>query len=112
VAEQYKTIAEFWPFYLREHSKRGTRAFHLLGTAIALVCLALAAVLLNPWFLLAGLVAGYAFAWIAHFFIEHNRPATFKHPVKSFLSDWIMFGYFVSGKLGRELHRHGVRPKA
>lgn len=109
MADKYRTMAEFWPFYLREHSKRGTRALHLIGTAIALGCLLAAAILLNPWFLLAGLVAGYAFAWVAHFLVERNRPATFTYPFKSFAGDWIMFGYFVTGKLGKELDRLGLR---
>lgn len=112
MAKQYRSLAEFWPFYLGEHSKRGTRALHLIGTALALVCLIAAAVLLNPWFLLAGLVCGYAFAWVAHYFVEHNRPATFTYPFKSFVSDWIMFGYFVTGQLGKQLRQHGIQPKA
>lgn len=109
MAERYATMAEFWPFYLRQHAKRGTRALHLVGTAVALTCLVLAALWLNAWFLLGGLVAGYAFAWVAHYFVEHNRPATFTYPVKSFLSDWKMFGYFLVGRLGKELDRLGLR---
>lgn len=111
VAATYETMAEFWPFYLQEHSKRGTRALHLTGTALALACLVAAAVLLNPWFLLAGLVAGYTFAWVAHFFVEHNRPATFTYPFKSFASDWIMFACFLTGRLGKQLRKHGVQAK-
>ncbi|MEK6975694.1 MAG: DUF962 domain-containing protein [Candidatus Thermoplasmatota archaeon] len=109
MSHKYSTMAEFWPFYLREHSKRGTRALHLVGTAVALTCLLAAVILLNPWFLLVGLVAGYAFAWVAHFFVEHNRPATFTYPFKSFAGDWIMFGYFVTGRLGKELDKLGLR---
>ncbi|MHB1262424.1 MAG: Mpo1-like protein [Thermoplasmatota archaeon] len=104
-------MAEFWPFYLHEHSRKGTRALHLAGTAIALACIVLA-IVLTPWFLLGGLVAGYAFAWVAHFFVEHNRPATFTYPFKSFASDWVMFGAFLTGQLGKQLSKHGVRPKA
>lgn len=111
MAGKYRTLAEFWPFYLREHSKRGTRALHLAGTAVALACLVLAAALREPWFLLAGLLAGYAFAWVAHFFVEHNRPATFTYPFKSFASDWVMFAFFVTGRLGKELDRLGLRGK-
>jgi hypothetical protein len=111
VAAKYRTMREFWPFYLREHSKPGTRALHLAGTAIALACIVLA-IVLTPWFLLGGLVAGYAFAWIAHFFVEHNRPATFTYPFKSFASDWVMFAAFLTGQLGKQLAKHGVRPKA
>lgn len=108
-AKKYKTLAEFWPFYLHEHSKAGTRALHLAGTALAAAFILLALILLQPWFLLGALVAGYAFAWVAHYFVEHNRPATFTYPVKSLLSDWVMFGYFVSGRLGHELRKHGVQ---
>jgi hypothetical protein len=109
VAERYRTMAEFWPFYLREHSRRGTRALHLAGTAVALACVVLAAVLRNPWLLLGALVAGYAFAWVGHFFVEHNRPATFAYPLKSFASDWKMFACFVTGRLGKELDALGLR---
>ena len=110
MAERYETLQEFWPFYLREHSRPATRALHLVGTGIALVCILAASVTFWWWLLLVGLVAGYAFAWVAHFFVEHNRPATFTYPLKSLASDWVMFALFVSGRLGRELERHGLRP--
>ena len=35
-------------------------------------------------------VATYGFAWVSHFFVEHNKPATFQYPVYSFMSDWVM----------------------
>lgn len=108
---KYRTMREFWPFYLHEHSRRGTRTLHLLGTAAALACIVLA-IVVTPWFLLGGLVAGYGFAWVAHFFVEHNRPATFTYPFKSFASDWVMFGAFLTGQLGKQLAKHGVRAKA
>ena len=30
-------------------------------------------------------------AWISHFWIEENKPATFKYPIYSFASDFVMF---------------------
>jgi len=48
---------------------------------------------------LAGLVAGYAFAWVGHFFFEKNRPATFTHPLYSFMGDWVMWKDILTGKI-------------
>ena len=48
---------------------------------------------------LAGLVAAYAFAWVGHFFFEKNRPATFTHPLYSFMGDWVMWRDILAGKI-------------
>lgn len=102
---------EFWLFYLREHSQPLTRVFHYIGTTIGLIFFALAAVQLNFNFILLGLFSGYFFAWISHFFIEKNRPATFKYPLWSFYSDFKMYFCFVSGRLPAHLHAAGVALK-
>lgn len=105
------SYAEFWPFYLAEHSRPGTRRLHFLGTALGLVLLALAVATQTWWLLLAALVSGYAFAWVAHLSVERNRPATFSHPVWSLVSDFRMFFLWLSGGLQRELERHGIAAK-
>jgi hypothetical protein len=103
-----QTFAEFWPFYLREHSKPGTRLLHLVGTTLVVFILADAIVTLRPVLLLGALVCGYSFAWVGHFFVEHNRPATFKYPLWSFAADWKMWAFALTGRLGSELDRAGV----
>ncbi len=99
---------EFWPIYLREHSRPATRGLHYLGTGLGLALLAAAAITADWRLVPAALVAGYAFAWIGHALVERNRPATFSHPLWSFVSDFRMFGLWASGRLGRELARHGL----
>lgn len=99
---------DFWAFYLHEHSHPATRALHVVGTTLALVLVVLAAVLLEPWFLLAALVVGYLFAWVGHLFFEHNRPATFRYPLRSFAADWRLWALTLSGRMGKELRRHGL----
>ena len=103
-----QTFAEFWPFYLREHSRSGTRALHLWGTTAALFLIVSALALRRPMFLVGALLCGYGFAWAGHFFVEHNRPATFKHPLWSLAADWKMWALALRGRLEPELRRAGV----
>ena len=104
------TYAEFWPHYLREHSKPETRSIHFVGTGLALGLLLAWAATGIGWFGLLALVGGYAPAWIAHFFVEKNRPATFTYPFWSLISDFRMAGLWAVGRLSGELGRAGVPP--
>jgi hypothetical protein len=109
MADVHQTYAAFWPYYLTEHAKADTRALHFAGTALALLLLLGAVVYGSWWLLLAAVVAGYAFAWVGHFFIENNRPATFTYPVWSLASDFRMFLLWCAGRLEGELRRAGVQ---
>jgi hypothetical protein len=88
---QMHSFAEFYPFYLSEHRNPTCRRLHFVGSSLGLVCLALAVATGNAWWLLAGLLCGYAFAWIGHFGFEKNQPASFKRPLYSFMGDWVMY---------------------
>jgi hypothetical protein len=108
MTKTYTTFAEFWPFYLREHSKPATRALHYVGTSLV-VALAGYALLMGVWLWLIALpLAGYFFAWLAHFTIEKNRPATFTYPLWSLFADFRMWWLWLSGGLKAELERAGV----
>jgi hypothetical protein len=95
----YKTLNEFYPFYLSEHANRTSRRLHFVGTSTALV-LVIAAVVTQFWLLImAALIQGYAFAWVGHFFYEHNKPATFTYPWLSFLGDLRLWWEMLIGKI-------------
>jgi len=103
MTEKIQTFEDFWPHYLREHSVPACRGIHYVGTTVALGFLATALVLGDPQWGGAAIFSGYFFAWIGHFFIEKNRPATFTYPRWSLLSDFKMYFLFLSGKLGPHL---------
>jgi len=105
---RFETYAEFWPYYLSEHRRPETRMLHYFGSGLGLALL-LAAILTLDWALLpAALVSGYLFAWIGHFMVEKNRPATFRYPLWSFVSDFRMLGLWLAGRLDAELADLGI----
>ena len=59
--------------------------------ALLLASLVAAAITGAALWLLAAPLAGYGFAWVGHFFFEHNRPATFSHPWYSLAADFVLF---------------------
>ena len=109
MAQDFRHFGEFWPYYLGEHAKPTTRALHFLGTGSGLCLLALSLASGDFALLPIAVVCGYAPAWIGHFFIEKNRPATFRHPFWSLRGDFRMFFLFLTGRLGQELRRLGIR---
>jgi hypothetical protein len=111
MSDRIKSYQEFWPYYLREHSKPATRKIHLAGTASAIGLIGLGVATGQPWLPLAGLGAGYGSAWTAHAFIEKNKPATFKYPLWSLVSDFKMLGHWVTGTLHTEVEKH-IGPQA
>ena len=102
---QIHSFADFWPYYVRQHARPRTRILHAIGSvaAIAIVAVGLA---VNLWFLILAPVIGYAFAWYAHFFVEHNKPATFGHPFYSLAADYRMLFLMMAGKMEAEVERH------
>jgi hypothetical protein len=100
-----ESFADFWPFYVRAHARGRTRVLHAVGSVLAVVMLGVAFAV-NLWFLLAVPVVGYAFAWYAHFFVEHNRPATFGHPFYSLAADYRMLFLMMAGRMDEEVQRH------
>ncbi|MCI0339375.1 MAG: DUF962 domain-containing protein [Acidobacteria bacterium] len=104
-SERIKSFQEFWPYYVREHSRPGCRLLHFIGSSAGLICLIVSLFTGKLWLILLGLLIGYGFAWTGHFFIEHNKPATFKYPLWSFISDWKMWSLMLTGQMNAEVER-------
>ncbi|MAE78039.1 MAG: hypothetical protein CMJ85_14345 [Planctomycetes bacterium] len=102
---KFESFEEFWPYYLGEHENRTNRTLHAIGTTAACVTLGMAAARKSPKLLALAPVLGYAPAWIGHFLIEKNKPATFKHPLWSLKADLRMASLMLTGQLDDEMAR-------
>jgi hypothetical protein len=111
-SERIQTYAQFWPFYLGQHSKPATRWLHFVGTHVGVAFLVAGLVTPNHYLAWGWPVASYGFAWVAHFFVEKNRPATFTYPFWSLISDYRMVAYMWVGRIGSEVARHRSAPAA
>jgi hypothetical protein len=100
-----RSFDDFWPYYVRAHSRPQTRILHATGSVLAVVMLGLAFAM-NLWFLVAAPLVGYAFAWYAHFFVEHNKPATFGHPFYSLAADYRMTFLMMAGRMEVEVAKY------
>lgn len=96
--ERFTSLKEFFPFYLGEHRNPTSRVLHFIGTALIAVWIVLAVVTRNAMWLWLIPVGGYGFAWVGHAFFERNKPATFKYPLYSLASDFILFWRLLIGR--------------
>lgn len=93
--ERIQTYSEFWQFYLKEHSLKATRQWHAWGLLAAILVGTLGCFVVGPSFVIIAILIGYGNAWYSHFFIEKNKPATFRYPFWSLISDFrLAFFYF------------------
>lgn len=98
-SDRYTSFAEFYPYYLQEHSNPICRRLHYVGSLLVLGILAYAMGTQQWLWLLAIPVAGYGCAWVGHFVFEKNRPATFQYPLYSFMGDWVMLKDAFTGRI-------------
>ena len=97
--KEYQSFREFYPYYLKEHRNLTCRRLHFIGSWLVLALLAYSLFSGVLWTLLLEPVVGYGFAWVGHFFFEHNKPATFRYPLYSLMGDWVMFKDILLGRL-------------
>lgn len=107
MSDDIASFEEFWPFYVREHAKKTTRWLHFAGTTMALSALATGILTRKARYVLLAPALGYGPAWIGHFLVERNRPATFKYPRWSLQADFVMYAKMWAGTMDAEVERVG-----
>lgn len=88
---EFTSFVEFYPAYLSEHANRSCRELHFAGTTLALFALAALLLTGSAWWLFAALASQYGFAWLGHFAFERRQRETRRHPLYSFIGNWVMY---------------------
>ncbi|WP_414462504.1 Mpo1-like protein [Hyphomicrobium sp. DY-1] len=104
-APKFASFDEFWPYYLKAHSKPETRAMHMIGTTLGLLGVAGWLKTGRGRYLAAGITGSYASAWAGHFAFERNNPAAFENPLWSLEADLKMYGLWLTRGLEAEIRR-------
>jgi len=99
MSARFQSFSEFYPYYLSEHQNLVCRRLHFVGSLLILCVFAYSFTTQQWQWLILLPFLGYGFAWVGHFFFEHNRPATFTYPFYSFLADWVMFKDILLGRI-------------
>jgi hypothetical protein len=95
----FKTLQEFYPYYLTQHLHPVARALHFTGTGLLFPIVGYMFYTQNWWLFFLLPVVGYGFAWTGHAFFEKNKPAAFSNPLWSLASDFIMFKDILTGQI-------------
>lgn len=97
--KKYTSFREFYPYYLSEHENSTCRLLHFIGSSLIIALIAFALISSQYVYLWFIPLLGYGFAWVGHFFFEHNKPATFQYPLYSLMGDWVMFKDILLGNI-------------
>ncbi|TDJ02001.1 MAG: DUF962 domain-containing protein [Candidatus Dadabacteria bacterium] len=97
--KKFKSFSEFYLYYLSEHGNPVNRRLHFFGSLLTIIVV-LFVIITQTWIALILVpILGYGFAWIGHYFVEKNKPATFTYPLYSLMGDWVMFKDILTGKI-------------
>ena len=99
IGELLMDLDEFYQFYLSEHKNMINRRLHFFGTLGGLILFLIFLMVKKFYLIPVAFIFGYVPAWVGHFFFEKNKPASFKHPLYSFICDWIMAKDIILGKV-------------
>ena len=97
--ERIEPFSKFYPYYLTEHEDRTNKVMHFIGTTLVIFVFVAAILSGNYKWLWFCPLLGYGFAWPGHMIFEKNKPATFRQPIYSLMSDFVMWWDIIRGRV-------------
>ena len=105
---EFTEFGSFWAFYLGEHRQPGCRALHYVGATLGFFLMFRFVMFASFTCGACAIPAAYACAWFGHFFLEGNRPATWRYPLWSLRAEFRMCRMALTGQLRGEFERFSI----
>jgi hypothetical protein len=100
-----RRFEQFWPHYVRLHTRRATHLFHAAGSLGCIGFLVAAALTRHPALSLFGPMVDYGLAQASHRLFEKNRTTPWKNQLWHTRAELRMLGLVLSGRMGAEVTR-------
>ena len=99
------TFEEFWPHYVRLHTRRETHVLHALASLSCLGLLGAALITRQPLLALAAPLVDYAIAQTSHRLFEANRTTPWKNQLWHTRAELRMLRLVLTGRMRAEVER-------
>ncbi len=100
-----ETFEEFWPHYVRLHTRPETQALHAVATLSCVSLLVSAVVFRQPLLAIAAPFADYLIAQTSHRVFEANRTTPWKNQFWHTRAEFRMLRLVLTGRMPREVAR-------
>jgi hypothetical protein len=99
------TFEDFWPHYVRLHTRPVTQWLHALATTSCVACVVVGVACRNPLIVAAGPLADYVIAQASHRLFENNRTTPWKRQTWHTRGELRMLWLVVTGRMRSEVAR-------
>jgi hypothetical protein len=100
-----QSFEDFWPFYVRMHSRPETQRLHAVATLAAASLVVMGIALRQPLLVLIAPLADHLIAQLAHRRFERNRTRPWRNMPWHARAELRMLSLVLSGRMARETLR-------
>jgi hypothetical protein len=101
-----RTFADFWPHYVRLHTRPGTQALHAAATLSCLALLGASIASRHPALAALAPLADYAIAQASHRLFERNATTPWRNQVWHTRAELRMLRLVLTGRMSAEVSRN------
>jgi hypothetical protein len=96
---------DFWPHYVRLHTRQETHLLHAVATLSCLALLGAAVVTRQPWLAVAAPLVDFAIAQASHRIFETNATTPWKNQLWHTRAELRMLRLVLTGRMAAEVER-------